>query len=183
MPAGWTASIRDSQASDPEPFPVSIASPGCSCGVAFEGRLGRAYNQEAFRYFLAIEQARAKRSGRSLLLVLLSAGNGSGEALAFPPRIATKAFDALAHCTRDVDFRGWYTQDRVAAAVLIQDHATPTGGDVVRIRTRIDEALYDHVPSAVARELRVRVLEMGTTRQQMRDAEPAAMAATAVSGL
>src|SRR2546427_798692 len=45
-----------------------------SYGVALEGRLGQAYNEEAFRYFLEIERKRAARARRPVRLLLLRPG-------------------------------------------------------------------------------------------------------------
>src|SRR2546422_11034845 len=39
--------------------------------MAVEDRQGRAYDEGAFRYFLALEQQRSTRSGRAFLLVLV----------------------------------------------------------------------------------------------------------------
>src|SRR5213594_4273308 len=50
---------------------VQRQSDRCSCGMAVEDRQGRAYDEGAFRYFLALEQQRSTRSGRAFLLVLV----------------------------------------------------------------------------------------------------------------
>ena len=42
-----------------------------SYGVSLEGRLGQAYNEDAFRYFFEIERKRAARAHRPVLLLLL----------------------------------------------------------------------------------------------------------------
>jgi hypothetical protein len=170
MPANRPANTLGSEAADRAFFPVSVSPTGRSYAVAFDGRLGRAYNQEAFRYLLAIEQARADRSRRSLLLALISIRTGSGEGIRFAPRVAARVFDALWLCIRDVDLTGWYTQDRVAGAVLTQDRTMPGADDILRIQSRINEALRGRIPSAVAGGLRVRVLRMGAAHSG--DAQP-----------
>ena len=58
---------------------------GCSCGVALESRLGQAYNEEAFRYFLAVERTRSERSGRPFLLVLVDLKEHAGRQRAHRP--------------------------------------------------------------------------------------------------
>jgi len=163
--------ITDSPRAQRAILPVSVPSTGCSCGVALQGRRGRAYNQEAFRHLLAIEQARAHRSRRSLLLVLIGIRNESGERVAFVPRIAAQVFDALWFCIRDIDLTGWYSQDRIAGAVLVQDRAIPAADDMFRIQQRINGALQARVPSGVAPALRVRVLQVRDMRQRLEHSE------------
>lgn len=185
MPANRPFSIRDFKAAQHAFFPLPATSTGRSRAVAFKGRLGRAYNQEAFRHLLAIEQARADRSHCSLLVVLISIRGESGGAIGFAPRVAARIFNALWLCVRDVDFTGWYTQNQVAAAVLIQDRTIPAADDMLRIQSRINEALHRRIPSAAAPGLRVRVLQMGAAHdggaQPPEHNEPLVMAAAPVS--
>src|SRR5207249_10194531 len=92
-----TASARDGAVSD-----------RCACGVALEGRLGEAYNEEAFRYFLAIERKRSERSGRPFLLLLVDLKEQSGVTVRIDPMVAPKLFSALWLCLRETDCVGWY---------------------------------------------------------------------------
>ena len=134
-----------------------LPTEGCAA-VAFSGRLGRAYNEQAFRHLLAIEQARTDLCRRSLLLVLISIRNSWGEPIPFPPRVAARVFDVLWLCIRDVDLSGWYIQGSIAGAVLIQDRASLGTDDMVRIQSRISDALAGSIAPRFAGALRVRVL-------------------------
>src|SRR4029077_9558004 len=87
-------------------------------GVALEGRLGQAYNEEAFRYFLEIERKRAARARRPVLLLLLDLKEQP--AAHMDPILAGKLFSGLWICLRETDVIGWYREDRVAGAVLTQ---------------------------------------------------------------
>ena len=92
----------------------------CLPGVALEGRLGYAYNEQAFRYLLAIEQKCSERSGCPFLLLLVDLKEESGIGVRIDPMVATKLFSALGLCLRETDVVGWYREERVAGAVLIE---------------------------------------------------------------
>jgi hypothetical protein len=131
----------------------------CSCGVALNGRRGQAYNEEAFRYFWALERERCRRSGRPFLLVLVDLEDPQENGRIDPP-VASKLFSALRLCLRETDFMGWYREGRVAAAVLTELGDGPT--DVCRlVGQRIRAVLRDGLPSDVARRLHVRVHHRG----------------------
>lgn len=130
---------------------------GCRCSVALEGRGGQAYNEEAFRYVLAIEQKRSERSGRPAILLLVDVNDQPEASMPIAPTLARRIFSGLWRCLRESDVVGWYREGRVAGAVLTEsrDRARP---EVARLVShRIREALCAHVPSDVARRLRVRV--------------------------
>ena len=74
---------------------MGVESVRCSCGVALESRLGQAYNEEAFRYFLAIERKRAERSRRSILLLLIDMKKQPGMSGRIPPVVAARIFSAF----------------------------------------------------------------------------------------
>lgn len=139
---------------------MGAESGGCSCGVALEGQLGQAYNEEAFRYFLAIERKRSQRSGRPLLLLLVDLKPQPGVRVRFDPMIAAKLFSGLWLCLREGDFVGWYRDERVAGAVLTQladGHRT----EVSRlIRQRVSEVLHERLRSSVAHGLQVHVYQL-----------------------
>ena len=139
---------------------MSVESVRCSCGVAFEGRLGQAYNEAAFRYFLAIERKRAKRSRRTFLLLLVDVKRQRGMSSRIPPVVAARIFAGLWHCVREVDFVGWFREDRVAGAVLTQGADPPAPDVPLRISHRITGILSERVPAPVARRLHVRVLQL-----------------------
>jgi hypothetical protein len=143
---------------------MSMESVRFSCGAALEGRTGQAYNEEAFRYFLAVERKRAGRSRRSFLLLLVSIKKRSGVSGPIRPVVATSIFSGLWLGVREVDFIGWFREGRVAGAVLTQG-ADPLAPDVARrISQRLTETLRVRVTADVARRLRVRVLQLRPTR-------------------
>lgn len=129
----------------------------CSCGVALEGRLGQAYNEEAFRYFLALERKRCEGSGRPFLLLLVDLKEPPGAAARIDRTVASKLFSGLWLCLRETDIVGWYREDHVAGAVLTGLDDGPRR-DVARlVGQRVSEALGKRLPSEVARQLQVRV--------------------------
>jgi hypothetical protein len=131
----------------------------CSCGVDLEGRLGQAYNEQAFRYFLAIERKRSERSGRPFLLLLVDLKEQSGVSVRIDPMVATKLFSALWLCLRETDCIGWYREERVAGAVLTELGDRRPTEVFCQIGQRISERLYERLLSDVARRLRVRVYQ------------------------
>jgi len=137
-----------------------LESVRCSCGVALESRLGHAYNEEAFRHFLAVERKRGGRSRRSCLLLLISMKKQPGMSGRIPPVVAARIFSGLWQGVREVDVVGWFRENRVAGAVLTQG-ADPPAPDVPRrIGHRITEILNERVPAPAARRLHVRVLQL-----------------------
>jgi len=127
----------------------------CLSSVALEGRLGQAYNEQAFRYFLAIERKRSERSGHPFLLLLVDLKEQEGASASFDSMVANNLFSNLRLCLRETDFVGWYREERVAGAVLIElGDRRPT--EVSRlIGQRVSERLYERLPSGVARRLQV----------------------------
>ncbi len=131
----------------------------CACGVALEGRGGQAYNEAAFRYFLAMERKRSERSGRPVLLLLVDLKDQPGVSAPIDPVLARRLFAGLWGCLRESDFVGWYREGRVAGAVLTESRNRPRT-DVARlVSQRVSDALCARVPSGVARRLRVRVYQ------------------------
>ena len=131
----------------------------CPCGVALEGRLGQAYNEQAFRYFLAIERKRSERSGCPFLLLLVDLKEQSGVPVRIDPMVAPRLFSALWLCLRETDCIGWYREERVAGAVLTElGDRHPT--EVCRlIGQRVSGALSEGLPANVAHRLQVRVYQ------------------------
>jgi hypothetical protein len=129
----------------------------CSCGLAVEDRTSQAYNEEAFRHFLAVERKRSGRAGRSFLLLLVSMRTGPGDVVPIATPTAGRLFAALSECVREVDFIGWYRAERIAGAVLIQgDRPEPDAAR--RINERVTAVLRNRLPAHVAERLDVRVL-------------------------
>jgi len=118
-------------------------------------RLGQAYNEQAFRYFLAIERKRSERSGHPFLLLLVDLKEQEGASARLDSMVANNLFSNLRLCLRETDFVGWYREERVAGAVLIElGDRRPT--EVSRlIGQRVSERLYARLPSGVARRLQV----------------------------
>ena len=131
----------------------------CSCGIALEGRLGQAYNEQAFRSFLAIERKRSERSGCPFLLLLVALKEQSGVTVRIDPMVAPKLFSALWLCLRETDCIGWYREERVAGAVLTElGDRHPT--EVCRlIGQRVSGVLSEGLPANVAHRLQVRVYQ------------------------
>jgi len=131
----------------------------CLPGVALEGRLGQAYNEEAFRYFLASERKRSERSGCPFLLLLVDLKEQEGLSARIDSVVASNLFSNLWLCLRETDLVGWYREERVAGAVLTeigdgrQTEVSPLIGQ------RVTEGLYERLPSGVVRRLRVRIYQ------------------------
>jgi hypothetical protein len=132
----------------------------CPCGLAPEDRGGHAYNEPAFRHFLAIERKRAARANRSCLLLLVGLRRHADPALRVDAASASRLFAALAVCVREVDFIGWYRQERIAGAVLIQGMEAPESSAISSVGERISHALRQHLSSSEAERLRIRVLPL-----------------------
>lgn len=152
-------------------MPESLPSySGFSSGAA-----GQAYNQTAFRHLLAIERRRAARAGRPLLLVLVTLNNQANHNC-LPDVTAAAIFLGLGETVREVDFVGWFREGLVAGAVLTQGGgaaAEPTRNVVAE---RVMRALRAHLPPALARHLRVRVVRFDPRTAADAQHEPVAKA-------
>lgn len=127
--------------------------------------MGQAYNEETFRYFLSVERKRAAQSHRSFLLVLVTLKKPRGTYDRISRIVAAGIFSGLALSVREVDFIGWFRQERVAAAVLTQGADAPASDGLGAIVQRISETLSGHVPADVAQDLQVRVLQLRPRRE------------------
>jgi hypothetical protein len=128
-----------------------------SCDLARDVKLETAYNQQAFRYFLANERKRSEVSNRPFLLLLLDLQQTQTTGR-IHPSIATRLFAGLAECLRDTDVIGWYHEGRVAGAVLTQvEDASATD---MGIRTRVTTTLRMSLPASVSARLQVRVYQL-----------------------
>src|SRR5437879_6907293 len=87
-------------------------------GVALEGRLGQAYNEQAFRYLLAIERMRSERSGCPFLLLLIDLKEQEGASARLDSMVANNLFSELWLCLRETDCVGWYHEKSVARMFL-----------------------------------------------------------------
>ena len=131
-----------------------------SYGISLEGRLGQAYNEDAFRYFLQIERKRAARANRPVLLLLLDLRHQPANSHRIDPMLAARLFSGLWRCLRETDVVGWYRENRVVGAVLTQvDDGLRS--EVTRVaRERVSTALCQDLSADVARRLRVRVYQL-----------------------
>jgi hypothetical protein len=131
-----------------------------SFGFALEGRAGEVYNEETFRHFLGVERTRADRSERTFLLLLVSLRQCPTLGVRVPRAVTASLFSGLSLCVREVDFIGWYRDERVAGAVLAQGGA-PGSDAPARIVERVTTLLSRRLPSDIAERLRVRVVQLG----------------------
>ena len=153
-----TAEVEQSTAGRCQRAPTSHASDGtCSCDVTPEDRLGRAYNEEAFQYFLAIERKRSERSGRPFLLLLVDLKEKPGVSTRIDTAAAHKLFSGLWRCLRGTDFVGWYRADHVVGAVVVESRGRNRAEVSRLVKERLMEALSGVLSTGVARRLRLRV--------------------------
>ena len=116
-------------------LPTDDGRAGCACDYAGPGP---ACNEEAFRYFLAIERKRAERSGRPLLLLLVNVNGGNAR---LDEAVSSRLFAAMAQCLRETDVVGWYREGRIAGAVLMQGADTQGAVASHQVRERVERAL------------------------------------------
>ena len=119
-----------------------------------------AYNEDAFRHFMAIECKRAERSGRSLLLLLVELKADRDGQAGIPPAVASRVFGALTACVREIDFIGWYRAGRLIGAVLTQGADVPGPDTSRQISDRVAALMGERVSGLLGRRLEVRVLQL-----------------------
>ena len=129
-------------------------------GVALESRLGQAYNEEAFRYFLDVERKRASRAQRPVVLLLLDLRRLLSNGSPIDSLLAAKLFSGLWVCLRETDVVGWFREERIAGAVLTQLDSSPGPNVSPAIRHRVSGAISNVLPPEIARRLRVRVYQL-----------------------
>jgi hypothetical protein len=132
-----------------------------SRGVALGSRLGQAYGEESFLYFLAAERKRSERSGRPFLLLLVDVKDQPDVSVRIDPTLGAKIFSRLRLCLRETDFVGWYREERVAAAVLTQLEAGSLAEGCSEIDQRVNAMLREGLPPHLARNLRVHIYQLG----------------------
>jgi hypothetical protein len=131
-----------------------------SLGFVMNGLAGDVYNEEAFRHFLMLERTRADRSQRNFLLLLVSLRLCPKSGVQVSRALSGPLFAGLHECVREVDFIGWYQEQRVAGAVLTQGLDIPRADAVPRIIHRVSSILSKRLPSDADR-LRIRVVQLG----------------------
>ena len=124
------------------------------------GLIGQAYNEAAFRYFLAVDRLRAERMRRSILLVLASIRPTPGRSAHLTHSTAAAMFAGLAAGVREVDFLGWYRQGRVAGAVLAQAGYL-SDRQAGRVAERILAAIRREIRAGRGPFVHVRVVRLG----------------------
>ena len=139
------------------------------------GAAGQAYNQTAFRHFLAIERRRAERSGRPLLLVLVTL-RGTRVRSHLTNATAAGIFRGLGETVREVDFAGWFREGLVAGAVLTQGGTTSQPARE-QVAQRVMQSLRAHMSAAQLRHIRVRVVRFEPRTLTDRRHAPTALAA------
>jgi hypothetical protein len=150
--AGTTPRTDGRPALDREPA-------SCGCGFATDDS-ERAYNEEAFRYFLELESKRSEISNRPFLLLLVDLHKPSTGPVAIVPSSAREIFSALSVCVRETDFVGWYRTRSVVGAVLTQ-HQDPRSGCLQETASRrIEQLLRDRLSPELANQLQVRVYQV-----------------------
>ncbi len=97
---------------------------------------------------------------RSILLVLASVRLTPGRSVHLPRAIADRIFAGLAAGVREVDFLGWYQQDRVAGAVLAQAGYL-SDRQAGRVSERILPAIRRELRDGQAQFIHVRVVRLG----------------------
>ena len=131
----------------------------CACHIAQAGNLGQAYNEEAFRYFLAIERKRSERSGRPFVLLLVNLKQEPGRKARIDPAVARDLFSGLWASLRETDFIGWYREERVAGAMLVEFQGGPRREVSRMIVQRVSAVLCERLSSNVAHRLQIRARE------------------------
>src|SRR5260370_970741 len=124
------------------------------------GQVGRAYNEAAFRHFLAIDRWRAERSSRSVLLVLVTVRRNAGTSAKLTDTMAAALFRGLGACVREVDFVGWFREGYAVGAVLAQPGNASDEVPQV-ISQRLLGVLTKRLAADQSRNLRVRVVRLG----------------------
>ena len=130
--------------------------------ATLESRPGAEYDEDVFFYFLAVERARAQRSKRPLRVLLATVEPDPGKPLPMGKAISGRLFAGLRLSLRETDILGWYEQDRVAGAVLSERGDGPglvMPGVIDQLEQRVSEVLRPRLRPAVARSLRVRVVQ------------------------
>ena len=122
--------------------------------------VGHVYNEAAFQYFLAADRLRVHRSRRSMILVLVSLRSAPGRSEVLTDAIASTLFAGLTASVREIDFVGWYRQDRVAGAVLPQG-VVSSSELRAPLLNRILTSLKHSLPDDATRQLHVRVVRFG----------------------
>jgi len=96
-------------------------------------------DQEMFTTMLRMERKRTERSHRRFVLMLLESGNllKAGE----NPHALEKVVTALAHSTRETDFKGWYKRDFVIGIIFTEVGAAEGNSIANALLKKVSNAL------------------------------------------
>jgi hypothetical protein len=119
-----------------------------------------AYDEETFHYFLDLEQKRTAISNESFLLMLVDLNRRGETDRPIDSVTAAKLFSILSRCLRETDFAGWYSEGRIAGAVLTQDGRLAGDEQCSAVRLRVETELKKHLPSRLGRDLHVCIRRM-----------------------
>jgi hypothetical protein len=131
--------------------------------LTLNDRSGQGYGQDMFRYFLGRDRTSAVRSGRCVVLILVSLRKHGGRDV-ISPAAAGLLFCGVGQCLREIDFMGWYRADRVIGAVLIQDVERLAPEVARNIRRRVSDVLRRAVPADITGRVRIRVVQLRPTK-------------------
>jgi hypothetical protein len=124
------------------------------------GTVHHVCNQAAFRYLLRVERSRAEQTMRPVYMVLATIGDSS-VTRPLSGATASALMRGLIASVREVDLVGWYREQRVAGAVLVQSTAPPVTADAASvIADRMASGVKTRLSSSEARDLRVRLIEL-----------------------
>jgi hypothetical protein len=128
---------------------------------------GTEYDEEAFLYFLALEQSRAARMRQPLPVLLATLEPEPGRPATLTRADAAKLFNGLRASIRDTDVMGWYRQGRVAGVVLSAPASSPDTASTppVPVEQRIGDGLRKALPAKLARTLQVRLVQQQGPRR------------------
>jgi hypothetical protein len=118
---------------------------------------GIEYGEEVFRYFLAVEQARAARAGHTLRLVLASVEQALDQPMALTAGDAAGLFAGLREGLRETDVVGWYRQELVAAGTVIVPEPMQAQ-HVSVVERRVSVAMKRLLRPALFSRLRLRIV-------------------------
>jgi len=128
-----------------------------SRGIVPNGQRRHVYNEEAFRYFLALERERSNGSGCPFLLLLVDLGEPLRVGSRIDATIALKVLSSIWRCLRETDIIGWYRQELVAGALLTElGNGLQMSGSAL-VAQRVSGELCERLPASVTRRLEVRV--------------------------
>src|SRR5262249_42291968 len=112
--------------------------------------------ENRFRYFLAVETARARRALRPFLVLAVEGRNGASAGRSNQPApVGPNLLTVLAGCLRESDLVGWHRANRRAAALLTETAVDPHTARFVG--AKVLRSLSTALPPDLARSLRVKI--------------------------